>query len=313
MLLCPFYGSARGCKWSEKCWDDHSDPNSVPFCTDYNSPNGCPYGDDCYFRHQQYVLIPRTPPSHSQVTTQMELENALKVSISTESTESIPFQSPQNEHSEYPLPEIQQIHPVSIPLSYVPNHNETACQCQITRIVHRDAHEPEYEVSAAAPSTIIQTATDRDTVCNDSTEPLDDRCGPKLVDAAEAESILDPVTNHDDEPLASDLSPRSVLEKGTKCLLCDLLFSSSMNGALCKVVGSYREDEDRYPVYVYKTKETALIKAGNLKAIKTKSKSKKKKKSKMTLPLTVHRMFCLLMHCNDRYFCVPLGVQNRRR
>ena len=77
-----------------------------------------------------------------------------------------------------------------------------------------------------------------------------------------------------------NLSTRSVLEKGTKCILCDLLFSSTMNGALCKVVGSYREDEDRYPVYVYKTKETALIKASNLKAIKTKTAQKTKRREK---------------------------------
>ena len=280
--LCQFYGSAKGCKWGAKCWDDHSNPNSVTFCARFNSAAGCSFGNNCYDRHQKYNTKssktgernPRRVPLEARVTTQMELENALKVSNYTDCT---PFEHPQNDDFDYPLPEIKEVHLVSIPLSCVPNHNETECQCQN---VQRD--EPEYGVSPAAPSTIIQSAVDPDThhdaICNDS---LGDRYGPKLVDAAEAQSILDPVTkDHGDDPLAPNLSPRSVLEKGTKCILCDLLFSSTMNGALCKVVGSYREDEDRYPVYVYKTKETALIKASNLKAIKTKSTQKIKRRKK---------------------------------
>ena len=47
----------------------------------------------------------------------------------------------------------------------------------------------------------------------------------------------------------------------------------NMNGQLCKIVGSYRNKEARYPVYVYKTKETVLIKAINLKLVETESKN----------------------------------------
>ena len=63
--------------------------------------------------------------------------------------------------------------------------------------------------------------------------------------------------------------------KGTKCVLLNLTSMSSMNGQLCKIVGSYRPEEERYPVYVYKTKEVALIKPENLKLAKVKSSTPK--------------------------------------
>ena len=57
---------------------------------------------------------------------------------------------------------------------------------------------------------------------------------------------------------------------------------SVMNGELCKIVGSYREAEERYPVYVYKTKEVTLIKPENLKLVKVKSHLKSSRNSSMS-------------------------------
>lgn len=106
-----------------------------------------------------------------------------------------------------------------------------------------------------------------------------------------------------------------VLEKGTKCLLCDLLFSSTMNGALCKVVGSYREVEGRYPVYVYKTKETALIKTANLKSVRTKTiKRRMSKQSTASLPYRITRfVFHLIAYTlNTIDFTVSITVSITR-
>eukprot|EP01083_Nonionella_stella_P185600 677164_1 len=72
------------------------------------------------------------------------------------------------------------------------------------------------------------------------------------------------------------------LEKGTKCVLQDLLFMSHMNGAQCKIVGSYRVNEDRYPVYVYKAKQTVLIKRENLKMVALTGKSARTPKRKIS-------------------------------
>ena len=70
------------------------------------------------------------------------------------------------------------------------------------------------------------------------------------------------------------------LDKGTKCILINLISMSAMNGELCKIVGSYRAKDERYPVYVYKTKEIALIKPENLKLVRLKSTSTINAKSK---------------------------------
>ena len=38
-----------------------------------------------------------------------------------------------------------------------------------------------------------------------------------------------------------------------------------MNGKLCKIIGEYNKKEQRYPVFVFDTKDVALIKPSNLK------------------------------------------------
>ena len=58
---------------------------------------------------------------------------------------------------------------------------------------------------------------------------------------------------------------------------------SEMNGALCKIIGKFDEKEQRYPVYVYDTKETVLIKPSNLSVIKRNIKSKVKQSSKLNV------------------------------
>lgn len=51
------------------------------------------------------------------------------------------------------------------------------------------------------------------------------------------------------------------------CLLTGLKSMSSMNGKKCRIVGPMNQQEQRYPVYVYNTKETVLIKPCNLMPI----------------------------------------------
>ena len=48
---CPFYGSAKGCRYGNQCQYNHSYPNSIPFCKFYSSTNRCRYGSNCKFRH----------------------------------------------------------------------------------------------------------------------------------------------------------------------------------------------------------------------------------------------------------------------
>ena len=78
------------------------------------------------------------------------------------------------------------------------------------------------------------------------------------------------------QPIFWDERAQSIvsLEKGDKCLLKDLTYMSEMNGNLCKIIGSYRLDDDRFPVFVYKTKQRALIKSANLKKVRVNSKSR---------------------------------------
>ena len=49
------------------------------------------------------------------------------------------------------------------------------------------------------------------------------------------------------------------------CRLVHLRSKSSMNGKLVRISGEYDEKEERYPVFVFDTKETVLIKPENLK------------------------------------------------
>ena len=52
--VCVQYGSAKGCKWGNECWQRHDDPMSVPLCSYVFTEDGCPYGDECYDRHQEH-------------------------------------------------------------------------------------------------------------------------------------------------------------------------------------------------------------------------------------------------------------------
>jgi len=49
--LCPFYGSAHGCPYKEKCELSHADPNSIELCPAFQTQEGCPNPDACYYRH----------------------------------------------------------------------------------------------------------------------------------------------------------------------------------------------------------------------------------------------------------------------
>jgi len=53
---CKFYGSAKGCKNSEKCRFSHNNPYHTDKCLYFDAINGCMYGDDCYYRHSMSDL-----------------------------------------------------------------------------------------------------------------------------------------------------------------------------------------------------------------------------------------------------------------
>lgn len=55
-----------------------------------------------------------------------------------------------------------------------------------------------------------------------------------------------------------------LLKVSSICLLKGLKSMSSMNGKKCRIIGPLNETEQRYPVFVYGTKDIALIKPCNL-------------------------------------------------
>eukprot|EP01083_Nonionella_stella_P186030 680082_1 len=57
------------------------------------------------------------------------------------------------------------------------------------------------------------------------------------------------------------------LSSGTMCTLHGLQNMPSKNGELCKIIGTYDTKQQRYPVYVYNSRETVSIKPCNLKCI----------------------------------------------
>ena len=97
-------------------------------------------------------------------------------------------------------------------------------------------------------------------------------CGDIAVaaDLKILESIDQPTAEQLQRSLVQAVDKQPTLTKGSKCILHSLS-SAQMNGKLCKVVGSYRRLDGRFPVYVYASKETALIKPENLRCVRTTS------------------------------------------
>lgn len=58
--------------------------------------------------------------------------------------------------------------------------------------------------------------------------------------------------------------PHRHFQKSTVCWLKGLQSMPSMNGKKCRIVGPLNEQEQRYPVFVYDTKDVVLIKPTNL-------------------------------------------------
>ena len=49
---CPFYGSARGCKYGSQCRKKHENVERVPLCR-WHQSKSCKFGDQCKYRHFQ--------------------------------------------------------------------------------------------------------------------------------------------------------------------------------------------------------------------------------------------------------------------
>eukprot|EP01084_Bolivina_argentea_P144208 253081_1 len=63
----------------------------------------------------------------------------------------------------------------------------------------------------------------------------------------------------------SDMNTNTHLKVSTICTLQNLQSMSSMNGKSVRIIGPFNEYEQRYPVFVYDTKDIVLIKPFNLK------------------------------------------------
>ena len=64
-----------------------------------------------------------------------------------------------------------------------------------------------------------------------------------------------------------DDEANAAFKVSTNCLLTNLIAMSSMNGKKVRIIGRYNKREQRYPVYVYDTKDVVLIKPKNLKIV----------------------------------------------
>ena len=52
--LCKFHGSARGCRYGNKCTDSHQNPNSIAICRHHFRKYGCGFGAYCRHRHEEF-------------------------------------------------------------------------------------------------------------------------------------------------------------------------------------------------------------------------------------------------------------------